>query len=153
MTTILKPTMDTEEPGATVGWFNVTKGIDVTTKAVFRDEWCWYLGEFELPSRSGKSKSRYQLLRVIRADRLATAYIYLGPAKSFTADQFQMIGGIVENGRGQAFHTVAELQDGADVLRGRPQRRELEPLDMSGLFQRTVEQKKAVRQLAYKGAL
>ena len=81
---------------------------------------------------------------VVRENRLGTAYIYLGPASKFKADQFQMIGGYMSNGRGYSDHTVAELQDGADILRNRPPRRELEPSPLQDLFQRHNEQKKIV---------
>lgn len=148
----VQPLVDPEPPGATVGWFRVTHGIDVTTKAVFRDEPCWYLGEYNLPSKSGKSRSRYQLIRVVRNDRLETAWVYLGPARKF-GDQFQMIGGYMENGRGYAVHTVAELQDGADEIRGRDPRREVEPTDLQGAFIQRAEQKKEVLRMAQRGAL
>ena len=143
-----------EAPAAEVGWFNVTRGIDVTTRLVCRDEPCFYLGEFILPSKSGKSKSRFQCLRIVRDDRLVTAYVYLGPASKFPADQFQMLGGVIhENGRGEAVHTVAELQDGADELRGRAVRREFAPLPMQELFSRRVEQVKEVVKAVRKGSL
>ena len=153
MSQTVQPATAGEAPGDTVGWFNLRVGLDVTVRAVFRDEPCYYLGEFVLPSKSGKSKSRYQLLRIVRGDRLVTAYVYLGPATKFRADQFQMIGGVVENGRGQVFHTVAELQDGADEIRGRALRRELEPLALQDLFQVLVEQKKAVLKAVRTGEL
>ena len=143
-----------EAPAAEVGWFNVTRGIDVTTRLVCRDEPAFYLGEFILPSKSGKSKSRFQLIRIVRDDRLVTAYIYLGPAAKFPADQFQMLGGWVnEDGRGQAVHTVAELQDGADELRGRAVRREMAPVPLQDLFIRRADQKKEVVNAIRKGSL
>ena len=149
----VQPAQQGDAPGATVGWFNLSGGLDVTVRAVFREEPCYYLGEFILPSKSGKSRSRYQLLRIVRADRLVTAYVYLGPAAKFLADEFQMLGGVVENGRGQVFHTVAELQDGADEIRGRKLLRELEPLPLQNLFMGMVEQKKAVRRAVRTGEL
>ena len=130
-----------EAPGATVIWFNATKALDVVTKAVRDDEPCFFLGEFNLPSKSGRTKSRYQLLRVVRNDHLETAYVYYGPAKSFRANQFQIVGGLVdENGRGQAFHTVGELQDIANEIRALPPRRELEPTDLQTGFRNHLEE-------------
>ena len=107
----------TEAPQGKVGWFKVGQALDAVTRSVTADEPCFYLGEMNLPSRSGKSRSRFQLLRVVRKDALVTAYVYLGPAAKFEADQFQMLGGIVtEDGRGHAVHTVGELQDGATEI-------------------------------------
>lgn len=143
--------MTTEPPGVTVGWFNATKALDIVTKAVRDDEPCFFLGEFNLPSRSGKSRVRYQLLRVVRSDHLETAYVYLGPARKFAADQFQIVGGLVnEDGRGQAFHTVAELQDIGNELRSLPPRRELEPLPLQQMWQEYNEE--MPKQLAHKSS-
>ena len=146
------------QPAAEVGWFKVKEGIDVTTRVVLDNEPCFFLGEFDLPSKSGKTKSRYQLLRVVRDDRLVTAYVYLGPSATFTADQFTMVGGwFSENGKGYAEHTVAQMQEGATELRSRPQRRELEPSDLQGAFRNMTEEKgRRVRNqssFGYKGQL
>ena len=147
-----------KEPGAEVGWFKVKEGIDVTTRVVLDNEPCFFLGEFDLPSKSGRTKSRYQLLRVVRDDCLVTAYVYLGPSATFTADQFTMVGGwFSENGKGYAEHTVAQMQEGATELRSRPQRRELEPSDLQGAFRNMTEEKgRRVRKqssFGYKGQL
>ena len=116
--------------------------MTVVVTTVFADEPCFLLAEENRLSRSGKTLCRYQLLKVVREDRLVTAYIYLGPASKFKADQFQMLGGWVdEAGRGEAVHTVAELQAGAEELRSRPPRRELEPLDLRGGFKDHVEER------------
>ena len=134
------------------------KAIEVITSHVTSDEPCFYLAEMNRLSRSGKTMVRYQLLKIVRNDRLVTAYIYLGPSKKFTADQFQMVGGVVDdNGRGFAVHTVAELQDGADELRGRSPRRELEPLPLQNMLREELDQKgrfvKRRSSFGYKGQL
>ena len=135
-------TLSDTAPGGIWGGFNAAGIIDATTRVVSPDEPCFYLGEFDLPSRSGKSKSRFQMLRVVRGDRLVRAYVYLGPAKTFKADQFQMIGGVVEeDGKGTAYHTVGELQEGAEELRNQPPRRELEPSDLVSQFKDYSEEK------------
>ena len=122
--------------------FQSPKGVTVITTEVSADEPCFYLAEENRLSRSGKTKVRYQLLKVVRNDRLVTAYVYLGPSASFKADQFNMIGGWVDDtGRGQAVHTVGELQAGADELRSRPPRRELEPLDLQTGFRNQIEER------------
>ena len=76
-----------EKPGAEVVHFRMTSALDTVTRAVVADEPCYVLAELNLPSQSGKSKSRFQVLRIVRDDRLVTAYVYLGPARTFKADQ------------------------------------------------------------------
>ena len=132
---------------------DLPKAMEVVTKTVFADEPCFFLGEENRLSRSGKTMVRYQLLKVVRNDRLVTAYVYLGFAKKFQADQFHMLGGWVdETGKGQAFHTVGELQEGADEIRSRPPRRELEPWDIQTAFQNVVEERgRSARHLTTSG--
>ena len=121
------------------------KGISAVTNVVQDDELCFLLAEENRLSRSGKTMVRYQLLKVVRDDRLVTAYVYLGPAKKFPADQFYMVGGVIdEDGRGRAFHTVAELQDGAEELRGRKPMREIEPSDLQTQFRNQVEETRLI---------
>ena len=122
--------------------FEMPKGIEVVTSSVYSDEPCFYLGEVIRLSKSGKTLCRYQILKVIRNDRLVTACIYLGPASKFLADEFQLIGGSVDDeGKGWAVHTVAELQEGAEDLRSRPPHRELEPWDLDAAFKNHVEER------------
>jgi hypothetical protein len=125
-----------ERPGAEVVHFRMASALDTITRAVVADEPCYVLAELNLPSRSGKSKSRFQILRVVRNDRLVTAYVYMGPSGKFKADQ---------HGRGIAWHTVAELQEIADELRAQPLHREIEPSDLQTAFQNMVEEKKRRR--------
>jgi hypothetical protein len=134
-----------ERPGAEVAHFRMTSALDTVTRAVVADEPCYVLAELNLPSRSGKSKSRFQILRVVRDDRLVTAYVYMGPSGKFKADQIVIPGGQLENGKGIAWHTVAELQEMADNLRAQPLHRETEPSDMQTAFQNMVEEKKRRR--------
>ena len=103
------------------------------------------LAEMNLPSRSGRSLSRYQILRVVRGDHLETAYVYMGPARKVEADQLLIPGGQVGDGKGRAWHTVAELMEMADELRAKPVYREIEPSDLQGAFQNMVEEKKRMR--------
>ena len=134
-----------ERPGAEVVHFRMTSALDTVTRAVVADEPCYVLAELNLPSRSGKSKSRFQVLRIVRDDRLVTAYVYLGPARTFKADQLLIPGGQVEHGKGIAWHTVAELQEIADEMRSQPLHRETEPSDLQTSFQNMVEEKKRRR--------
>jgi hypothetical protein len=134
-----------ERPGAEVVHFKMTSALDTVTRVVVADEPCYVLAELNLPSRSGKSKSRFQVLRIVRNDRLVTAYVYMGPAGKFKADQIVIPGGQVEHGRGISWHTVAELQGMADELRAQPLHRETEPSDLQKAFQTVVEEKKRRR--------
>lgn len=131
-----------EAPAVLPGTFSLGRSFEVRTRAVLDDEPCFYLMEANLPSKSGRSMSRFQVLRIVRDDQLVTAYVYLGPASSFQADQFQMIGGVIEDGRGRAVHTVGELREGAEELRNQTPRREQEPSDLPTAFQNYVEEKK-----------
>jgi len=134
-----------ERPGAEVVHFRMASALDTVTRVVVADEPCYVLAELNLPSRSGRTKSRFQILRVVRDDRLVTAYVYMGPAGQFKADQLLIPGGQVEHGKGIAWHTVAELQEIADELRAQPMHRETEPSDMQAAFQNMVEEKKRRR--------
>jgi len=101
------------------------------TTTLTDDEPCFLLTEENRLCESSTVLGRYQMLKIVRSDRLVTAYVYLGRAENFQADQFIIPGGVVDdNGRGQAFCTVAELQDIAQELRSRPPRRVREPWDM-----------------------
>lgn len=139
-------TLLADAPAVDVGWFHATKAMDAVTQTVVDDEPCFYLAELCLPTQNGKGFKRYQILRIVRDDRLVTAYVLLGPARRFRADQFTMLGGVVdEGGRGHADHTVAEMQEWANELRSRPPRRELEPLDLQRAWQEAAEEKKRLR--------
>ena len=122
-----------EEAGEIIAWYTAPKQqIEVRVRTLSADEPCICLGEFIRPSLSGKSRVRYQMLRVVRGDRVVTAFVYLGPAKKFAADQFQIPGGEVDDrtGRGRVWHTVGELRDIAERIRSDPPRREVEPSDL-----------------------
>lgn len=125
--------------------FEAPKGLEslaAHTLAVMSDEPCFLLVEENRLSESSRYMSRYQILKIVRQDRLVNAYIYLGPASTFIADQFQLLGGVVDdNGRGHAVHTVGELQEAAAELRNRPPHRELEPLPLQQMWQEQVDQK------------
>jgi hypothetical protein len=134
--------MDTvESPNEVLGWFAAKQPVEVRTKTVLNTEPCYLLAEFNRPSRSSKSKSRYQFLQVVRGDRLVTAQVYLGPAAFFEADQFQIPGGEVLNGRGRVWSTVSELQDVANEIRIRKPRREIEPTNLLGRYQEVLEER------------
>ena len=129
------------KPGDRPSWF--APSLIAVIRQVLPNEACYLLMERNLPSSNHRGKSRYQILRLVREDRLVSAYIHLGPASKFKADQFDMLGcGMTEGGKPIPVHTVAELQDGADELRGRPKQRELEPSNLAGAFRNMLEEKK-----------
>ena len=130
-----------EEVGDIIGWFTSGHAIEVRTRVVTDDEPCYLLAELNRPSLTYKSRSRYQMLWVVRGDRLVTAHVYLGPAASFAHDQFQIPGGEISEGRGKVWHTVAELREIADELRALKPHRELEPADLQGNFREFVDER------------
>lgn len=88
------------------------------TQAVFEDEPCLYLAERNMLGEDSKTKYRYQILKVVRDDKPANAYICLGLSSVFTADELDVPGSVPEgNGRYILCHTVAELRDIAEDLR------------------------------------
>jgi len=103
------------------------------TFAIRPNEPAWSLREANLPTPDFHGRHRYQIVSVVRNDKLVEWRGDLGPEENFAARQFQILGGYVdERGRGHVFHSVAELQEMAAEMRGRPQdiyaAREPEPL-------------------------
>jgi hypothetical protein len=123
------------------GLFENPQGLVVSTNRVFDDEPCFSLREENRLSKSGKSFCRYQILRVVRDDRLVTAVVYLGMAANYTADPFQVVSGVIDDdGKGEALYSVAEVRDVADEIRARPPRREVKPQDLQGQYVAHVEE-------------
>jgi len=60
----------------------------------------------------GTGWHRYQIISVVRDDRLAEYQEDLGPRENFSADEFEIPGGVWDSltGKGEILHTVAELQ-------------------------------------------
>src|SRR5262245_17627544 len=130
-----------EERSDIIAWFAGNQPIEVRTRAVFDDEPALYLGEFNLPARNSKGMNRYQVLRAIRNDRVVTARVYLGPSAAFTARQFQIPGGeVFPDGRGRVWHTVAELRECADELRG-IKNPDIAPSNLQTAFRNMVEER------------
>ncbi len=91
------------------------------TLYVLPDEFAWTLKELDLPPPDYGKPHRYQIIDVIRNDRLVEYRVDLGLSSEHHADQFNIIGGYVDDrGRGHAFHSVAELQEIAEQMRERP---------------------------------
>jgi len=122
-------------------------GVDEITRLVSDDEMCFSLREINnTTDKKGYYRMhRFQELRVVRQDRLVTAYVDLGPSYMFTADPIFIPGGQVVNGRGEAWHTVAELREIAEEFRGRPAHRYFELSDLQSAFYNKVEERKRKR--------
>ena len=134
-------------PAAEVVNFNMASAtaLHEITRVVVDDEPCFSLTELNLPTQTGRGFSRFQLLRIVRLDSLVTAYLHLGPSSKFKQGQFFIPGGqVLPNGKGEAWHTVAELMEIADELRGKPALA-VEPSDLRTAFQNKVEEKKRRR--------
>ena len=86
-----------------------------------RDEPAWSLQEMNLAPPDYGPKRRYQIIHVVRNDRLVEHRTDMGPATAFgDTKQLNIIGGTVDDdGRGHVWETVASLLDYADSLRGR----------------------------------
>ena len=95
----------------------ITKSdVVVATTHYNIDEPCIGLVEMDIQTPAGWH--RFQILNVIRNDRIAECRIDLG--KQTKADQFRIPGGVIdEKGHGEILHTVGELQEIADKLRSR----------------------------------
>jgi hypothetical protein len=92
--------------------------ICAVTQAVFEDEPCLLLAERNLLSEDSKMRYRYQILKVIREDRPVNAFICLGLAGQFAADEITVAGAAPQDdGTYILCNTVAELRDVAEYLR------------------------------------
>ena len=115
----------------------------VGTNVVSLDEPCFGLSEVELQSPGSRGFRRYQIMYVVRGDRLAEMRRDLGPAKKFkSAQQFRVPGGIIDEktGKGEIVHTVGELIDIADFLRaGRIPEPEVETRDLTTAYHETMD--------------
>ena len=131
-----------QAPGQNLPGLNAKGAFDAITRYVTEDEPCYLLAELNLLNASNMTRHRYQVLKVVRSDRLVTAYVDLGPASLHRADEVTIPGGYVgDNGRGYVFSTVGELREIADNLRGTPVRREVEPTDLQGAYRFYIEER------------
>ena len=90
------------------------------TLEISYDELAYSLSELIQPSPLGAPR-RFQIILVIRDNDLAEYRLDLGPSSAFTAPEFRIPGGIVDEitGRGEILHTVGELKDIAIEMRER----------------------------------
>jgi hypothetical protein len=99
--------------------------IQSATLTISPDEPAFNLREVALPAPDFKGRHRYQVVTVVRGDRLVEWWNDLGDAKAFKARQFRIVAGVVDEqtGRGVSFHSVGEVLAMAD------QERALEGMD------------------------
>jgi len=88
------------------------------TTYIAQDEPCFLLCEMNLKSADQTKRRRYQIIYVIRDDKIAEYREDIGPASKI--DQFRIPGGAIEDGRIHIEHTVAELKEIADIMRDKP---------------------------------
>ena len=118
------------------------------TNMVRLDEPCFSLVEMNLQSPGSAGWHRYQILHVVRHDRLSEYRVDLGPAASIKANQFRVPGGVIDevSGRIEILHTVGELMDIADYLReGDCAPPQYEPDNLVDLYHRHQDQKRVAR--------
>ena len=96
------------------------------------DEPCLGLSEVNLPSPiDGMGWRRYQVIYVMRGDKAAEARIDLGPADSFTQEEFRIPGGVMgDNGKPDICHSVGQLLEIAERLRESPIQLPAPPQDL-----------------------
>lgn len=89
------------------GTFTITAG-----------EPAWSLAEVNALTPDSKARHRYQVIQVVRNDKLVEWRHDMGDEKNFKARQFNILGGYVdERGRGHVFESVESLRVIADQMR------------------------------------
>jgi hypothetical protein len=122
-----------------------TTNLRLITGRVRNDEPCFMLAELHLQSPGYKGFHRYQLLTVVRDDRLVEFRRDLGPALKFQGvDQFRVPGGVhLPNGKLAVEHTVGELIEIANEMRSRaPMWKQLPRTDLVRLYHEAQQQRR-----------
>ncbi len=100
---------------------------------VHLDEPAFNLVELNLQSPDNSGWRRYQIISVVRGERLAEYREDLGAAKDFSADAFRIPGGVWDafTRRMEVLHSVGELREVAEAVRlGPTVRPEIQPHDL-----------------------
>ena len=132
--------------------------LESVTVTVRLDEPAFSLREENRLSPDFKSMRRYQVIRVVRGDRLVSWIRDLGEASEFDALQFAIPGGTVdeETGIGRHFdegyadkiHTVGKLMEMADKMReDKPE--ETERPDWLRLYHEEKERRKHLHRTTF----
>ena len=118
----------------------VTGAVDVQ-----RDEPAFALAEVNLQSPDSSGWRRYQIIYVIRNDKLAEYREDLGPSENFTAEAFRIPGGVwdADTRRLEIMHSVAELKHIAEKVRLGPRiAPQIQPRDIIGEHDLIQEQQR-----------
>ena len=117
------------------------------TLVIRQDEPCFNLSELnQLCEPPNQRLHRYQVLLVVRDDRLAEHRRDLGPAAGFTRPEFRVPGGVsLGGGKIEILHTVAELQEVADHLRHERWSLPFQPADLAQEYYEYIDQSARVR--------
>ena len=100
---------------------------------VHLDEPAFNLVEMNLQAPDSSGGRRYQIISLVRGQRLAEYREDLGAAKDFTADAFRIPGGVWDavTRRMEVLHSVGELREVAEAIRlGPTVRPEITPRDL-----------------------
>lgn len=86
------------------------------------DEPCYGVFELNFPSPGTGKHHRFQIVQVVREGKVVEYREDLGPADAFgSRPQFRVPGGWIDDeGKLDIVHTVGELRDIADEMRGIP---------------------------------
>ena len=86
---------------------------------VHLDEPAFNLSEVNLQAPDSSGWRRYQIIYVVRGERMAEYREDLGPKDNFTADAFRIPGGVwdASTKRMEVLHSVGELREIAEYVR------------------------------------
>jgi len=95
--------------------------LESATITISLDEPAVSLSELNLQAPDSKGWRRYQIIYVVRRDRIAEYREDLGLREAFIANEFRIPGGVYDEKTGaiECLHTVGELRDIADWTRAR----------------------------------
>lgn len=110
------------------------------------DEPCFNLSELNGLGPGGGPFHRWQILVVVRDDRLAEHRTDMGPATAFEYPEFRIPGGGMEDdGHIWIVHTVNELREIANQLRHRSYEPTVAPPDLVDRYYKFMDEAKKLR--------
>ena len=114
----------------------MTKLISATIE-VHLDEPAFNLTEVNLQAPDNSGWHRYQIISVVRGERMAEYREDLGPQENFAADSFRIPGGVwdASTRRMEVLHSVGELREIAEYVRlGPTVRPDIQARDLVGEY-------------------
>ena len=114
----------------------MTKLISAAVE-IHLDEPAFNLTEVNLQAPDNSGWRRYQIISVVRGERMAEYREDLGAKEDFTADAFRIPGGVWDAAtrRMEVLHSVGELREIAEFVRlGPTVRPEIQPRDLVGEY-------------------